>query len=162
MNSKVNLLDFCNFRTFSSKFSLKANVWAAKYNLATNGIKIFRVVVPKNLHYDSYKFESLIDKQTGEDSGFRIRDSCLWANFVRHQEDRLHESGNRIRFTMAECTGFQPQVSGWWEDRKAERYIFGHNSMFDCKGNKLRPVDCVFFPQLTFRKNTLPLLKPLR
>ena len=145
-------------RTFCPKFGIKANIWGAKYNLA-RGQKVWRLVVPKVLQRDPFKFEAFIDKQSGEDSGFRIRKTSLWIKFVQHQEDRLHETGDRVRFTLAESTGLQEQVDGWHDDRESERYIFNHNMMLDHRGKKLRRIDCIFFPQLSLKRDALPLLK---
>ena len=130
----------------------------AKYNLL-RGQKIWRLVVPKALQRYPCKFEAFCDKQSGEDSGFPIRKSSLWIKFVQHQEDRLHETGDRVRFTLAESTGLQEQVDGWHDDRESERYIFNHNMMLDHHGKKLRRIDCVFFPQLSLKRDALPLLK---
>ena len=148
-------------RTFSPKFGIKANIWAAKYNLAV-GQKIWRLVVPKAMQKDPYKFETLIDRQSGEDSGFRIRKASLWLKFIQHQEDRLHESGNRVRFTLAESTGLQDQIVSWHTDRESERYIFNSNMMLDHLGKKLSRIDCVFFSQLSTQKDAMPLLKGIR
>ena len=110
------------------------------------------------------RFASFIDKQSGEDSGFQVRSNSLWTKFVHSQEDRLRESGDRVRFTMAEVTGLQTQATLWGAgaDRKSERYIFDYNCMLNSEGRKLSPVDCVFFPTLSIKKDALPLLKAIR
>ena len=108
------------------------------------------------------KFAHCIDKQSGEDSGFLVRSNCLWTKFVHAQEDRLRDSGDRVRFIMAESTGLQDQVMAWGDERDKERYIFDFNCMFDNRGKKLSPVDCVFFPPLSTKKDALPLLKAIR
>ena len=61
--------------------------------------------MPKKIQRDPGEFEHFLDKQSGEDSNFRIRSRVLWPDFVRTEEDRLHESGKQIRFTIAEATG---------------------------------------------------------
>ena len=110
------------------------------------------------------RFASCIDKQSGEDSGFQIRSNSLWTKFVHSQEDRMRGSGDCVRFIMAEVTGLQTQAILWGlgADRKTERYVFDYNCMFDAKGKKLSPVDCVFFPTLSTKKDALPLLKSIR
>ena len=161
MNSPNTIFFKCHCRTFCPKFGIKANVWGAKYNQA-KGQKVWRLVVPKTLQKDYNRFENFIDKQSGEDSGFLIRKQSLWTKFVQHQEDRLHESGDRVRFTMAESIGLQDQVMTWGSSRESERYVFDFISMFDHHGKKLSPVDCVFFPNLSVKKDSLPLLKGIR
>ena len=61
--------------------------------------------MPKELQKDPSKFETFLDRQSGEDSNFRIRSRLLWHDFVRGEEDRLYDTGNSIRFTIAEATG---------------------------------------------------------
>ena len=148
-------------RTFCPKFGIKANVWGAKYNQA-RGTKVWRLVVPKEHEMNPRKFSHFIDKQSGEDSGFLIRNQSLWIKFVHHQEDRLRGSEDRVRFIMAEATGLQDQAITWGADRGTERYIFDYNSMFGHNGKKLSPVDCVFFPSLSLKKDVLPSLKAIR
>ena len=154
------------FRTFCPKFGIKANVWGARYNLSQGGQKIWRLVVPNTREFEvnPRRFASFIDKQSGEDSGFQVRSNSLWTKFVHSQEDRLRESGDRVRFTMAEVTGLQTQATLWGAgaDRKSERYIFDYNCMLNSEGRKLSPVDCVFFPTLSIKKDALPLLKAIR
>ena len=83
--------------------------------------------------------------------------------FVHSQEDRLRESRTGVRFTMAEVTGLQTQAVKWEEsDRKSERYVFDYNSMFNSGGKRLSPVDCVFLPTLSTKKDAPPLLKAVR
>ena len=115
----------------------------------------------KDFEVNPRKFAQFIDRQSGEDSGMQIRSNSLWTRFVHNQEDRLRESGDLVRFTMAENTGLQVHAINW-ADRQSERYIFDYNSMFDHRGKKLSPVDCVFFPSLSTKKDTVPLLKALR
>ena len=152
---------FYIFRTFCAKFGIKANVWGAKYNQA-KGQKVWRLVVPKVLQKDPNKFEAFIDRQSGEDSGFLIRKASLWTKFVQHQEDRMHESGDRVRFILAESTGLQDQAITWGSSRESERYVFDFHSMFNHQGKKLSPVDCVFFPNLSVKRDAMPLLKGIR
>ena len=156
------LILFLYFSTFSPKFGIKANVWGVKYNLA-KGQKIWRLVVPntKEFEVNPRRFAQFIDKQSGEDSGLQIRSNSLWTKFVHNQEDRLRDSGNLVRFIMAELTGMQDQAITW-EDRSTERYIFDYNSMFDHTVKKLSPIDCVFFPTLSTKKDAIPLLKSVR
>ena len=118
-------------------------------------------MVPKCYQKDPNRFETFIDEQSGEDSGFRIRKPSLRIKFVQNQEDRLHESGARVRFTLAEATGLQDQVVTW-TDRDTERYVFDFNIMLDHRGKKLSPVDCVFFPTLSLKRDAMPLLKSIR
>ena len=108
------------------------------------------------------RFAAFIDKQSGEDSGLQIRSNSLWTKFVHSQEDRLRESRDGVRFTMAEVTGLQTQAINWEGDRKTERYVFDYNCMFNAEGKKLFPVDCVFFPALSTKKDALSLLKTVR
>ena len=61
--------------------------------------------MPKKTQRDPGEFENFLDKQSGDDSNFRIRSRILWQDFVRSEEDRLHESRNVIRFTIAEAKG---------------------------------------------------------
>lgn len=129
------------------------------------GQKIWRVVVPNTREFEisPRRFAACIDKQTGEDSGLQVRSNNLWTKFVHSQEDRLRESRTGVRFTMAEVTGLQTQAVKWEEsDRKSERYVFDYNSMFNSEGKKLSPVDCVFFPTLSTKKDAPPLLKAVR
>lgn len=70
--------------------------------------------------------------------------------------------GDRVRFILAECTGLQVQVMSWGDSRDEERYVFDYHSMFDHRGKKLTPVDCVFFPSLSSNKNAMPLLKGIK
>ena len=148
------------FRTFSPKFGFKSNVWGVKYNQA-KGPKVWRLVVPRNLEKYPTEFSLFLDKQSGEDSGFYIRKPSLWTKFVHAQEDRLRGSGNRVRFTLSECTGLQVQAVDW-ENRESERYVFDYHSMYDSTGKRLSPVDCVFFPSLSTKKDAMPCLKSIR
>ena len=109
------------------------------------------------------RFASFIDRQSGEDSGFQVRSHSLWTKFVHSQEDRMRESGDSVRFTMAEVTGLQSQNMLWDEqDRHSERYVFDSHCMCNFEGKKLSPVDYVFFPTLSMKKDALALLKPIR
>ena len=70
-----------------------ANVWGAKYHEAEEGQKIWRLVVPKNVQMDFSKFEQFIARQSGQDSGFRIRKKALWTapgRAVDGEEDEVH------------------------------------------------------------------------
>ena len=89
---------------FSPAYGLKGNVWLAKYHTSKNKA-IRRLFMPKKTQRDPGEFENFLDKQSGDDSNFRIRSRILWQDFVRSEEDRLHESGKVIRFTIAEATG---------------------------------------------------------
>ena len=164
-NSKLVLVSEVNLQlvgtTFCSKFGIKANVWGAKYHHATKQ-KVWRLVVPKEYELNPRKFSHFIDRQSSEDSGFIIRNQSLWIKFVHHQEDRLRDTGDRVRFTMAESVGLQDQVITWGADRGSERYIFDYNTMLDHKGKKLSPVDCVFYPTLSLKKDSIPLLKSIK
>ena len=75
-------------RTFSHNHGIMANVWGAKYHEADEGNKIWRLVVPKTIQSDPNKFEQFIARQSGQDSGFRIRKKSLWTGFVQYQEDK--------------------------------------------------------------------------
>ena len=122
---------------------------------------MWRLVVPSSMERFAKDFSLNLDKQSGEDSGFYVRAPSMWTKYVHSQEDKLRESGKRIKFTLAECTGLQAQVIDW-EKRETERYIFGYHCMLDSKGKKLNPVDCVFFPALSTKRDAMPLLKPIR
>ena len=75
----------------------------------------------------------------------------------------MRESGDCVRFTMAEVTGLQTQSMVWGEDeRQLERYVFDYHSMLNSEGKKLSPVDCVFYPSLSIKKDALPVLKSIR
>ena len=139
---------------------MKANVWGVKYNKA-KGPKVWRLVVPSNFEADPRSFSMFLDKQSGEDSGLYVRSKSMWSKFIQHQEDKMR-SGDRVRFTLAECVGLQDQVMTWGPDRAEERYIFDHHSMFDYTGKRLSPVDCVFFQPLSARRDAPPLLKGIR
>jgi hypothetical protein len=89
---------------FSPAYGLKGNVWLVKYHKSKNK-EIRRLFMPKKIQKDPGEFEHFLDRQSGEDSNFRIRSRILWQDFVRSEEDRLHESGKQIRFTIAEATG---------------------------------------------------------
>jgi hypothetical protein len=89
---------------FSPVYGLKGNVWLAKYHKNKNK-NIRRLFMPKKIQKDPGEFENFLDRQSGDDSNFRIRSRILWQNFVRSEEDRLHESRKEIRFTIAEATG---------------------------------------------------------
>ena len=150
-----------NFRTFSPKYGIKANVWGVRYNQA-KGPKIWRLVVPRSAERYPRDFENFIDRQSGEDSGFFIRKNSLWTKFVQHQEDRLRAAGARVRFILAECTGLQDHAMTWGSSRECERYVFDHHSIFDQSGKRLSPIDCVFYPSLSTKKDSLPVLKGIR
>ena len=79
-------------------------MWLVKYNKSKNK-DVRRLFMPKKIQKDPGEFEHFLDRQSGEDSNFRIRSRILWQDFVRSEEDRLHESGKQIRFTIAEATG---------------------------------------------------------
>ena len=96
------------------------------------------------------------------DSGFFLRNSKLWTRFVQYQEERLRTPGNRVMFILAECTGLQVDAMTWGPSRDNERYVFDHHSIFDHTGAKLSPVECVFYPSLSVRKDSLPILKGIR
>ena len=133
-----------------------------KYNQA-KGPKIWRLVVPSNFELFSKDFALFLDKQSGEDSGIFIRKPSLWTKFVHTQEDKMRAgAGHRVRFILAECTGLQVQVMSWSDSRYEERYVFDYHSMFEHRGKKLTPVDCVFFPSLSSNKNAMPLLKGIK
>ena len=121
------------------------------------------------------KFEAFIDKQSGEDSAFRIRNRDHWSQFIESEEEELFRSNENCKFTIAECTGLlitisrlsiHNQLLGLQDglidfsssDRSNERYIFDADSMFDSKGESLKKIDCIFFPSLN-TKSTIPLLK---
>ena len=122
---------------------------------------MWRLVVPSNCEINPKLFSLFMDKQSGEDSGFFIRKPSLWVKFVHNQEDKMR-SGNRVRFILAECTGLQDHAMTWEASRVTERYIFDHHTMLDYTGNKISPVDCVFFAPLSTKKDALPLLKGVR
>ena len=117
--------------------------------------------MPKSFEKDHNKFEAYIDKQSGEDSGFRIRQTSLWKGFVQHQEDLLHEQNRRVKFTLAENTGLLDNIVKTG-DRTTERYIFSANMMLNSEGKKLESVDVVFHPTLSLKLNAMPLLKSIR
>ena len=109
------------------------------------------------------KFANFIDSQSGEDSVFQIRNHILWTKFVHSQEDRLRENAEAVKFTLAEATGLQIQNMVWDQNgRESERYVFDHHTMLNCQGKKLSPVDCVFYPSLSMKKDAMPVLKPIR
>ena len=110
---------------------------------------------------DHNKFETFIDKQSGEDSGFRIRKPSLWKGFVQHQEDLLHEQDRKVKFTLAENTGLLDTIVKIG-DTSTERYVFGPTMMLDSRGKKLDPVDVIFHPSLSLKLNSMPLLKSIR
>ena len=120
--------------------------------------------MPKTLERNAREFESFLDKQSGEDSGFFIRQNGLWTKFVDHQVERFRtlDKGDRTKFIMAECTGLQDQAVDWNKGRETERYVFNHHCMLDHRGMKLSPVDCVFFPQLSAKKDAVPILKGIK
>jgi hypothetical protein len=131
-----------------------------------------RFFVPKDVQDIPSKFEIFLDKQSGEDSNFRIRSRHMWRDFVRFQEDRLHESGRQVKFLMAQSTGLQvdevdfktvdPDIENFTPaNRTSERYIFDEFSMFNSKGGTMETVDCVYFPSLNI-KNATPVLKGFR
>ena len=117
--------------------------------------------MPKNIEKDHNKFEAFIDKQSGEDSGFRIRKPSLWKGFVQHQEDLLHEQDRKPKFTLAENTGLLDTIVKIG-DRSTERYVFNATMMLNSQGKKLEPVDVVFHPTLSLKLNAMPVLKPIR
>ena len=91
---------------FCPAYGLKGNVWLAKYHRSKNKA-IRRLFMPKKTQRDPGEFENFLDRQSGDDSNFRIRSRVLWQEFVRSEEDRLHESGKQIRFTIPEATGIK-------------------------------------------------------
>ena len=122
---------------------------------------MWRLVVPKDMERYPSQFSLFLDKQSGEDSGFYIRKPALWTKFIHSQEDKLRGSANRVRFTLTECTGLQAQVVDWG-DRDSERYVFDYHSMYDSSGKRLSPVDCVFFPLLSTKRDAMPQLKSIK
>ena len=64
---------------------------------------------------------------------------------------------------MAEWTGLQDQSVDWENRlRDSERYVFSSHVMLDSRGKKLKPIDCIFFEYLSYKKECAPLLKPIR
>lgn len=100
----MKYLFYVLFSSFNASLGLKGNVWLARYNKSKDR-SVKRLFVPKELQKDSAKFETFLDRQSGEDSNFRIRSRMLWLDFVRSEEDRLHDAGNSVRFTMVTATG---------------------------------------------------------
>ena len=37
------------------------------------------------------EFERIVDRQSRQDSGFRMRKPALWVKFVQQQQDSLHD-----------------------------------------------------------------------
>lgn len=134
-----------------------ANVWGAKYHEAKEGNKVWRLVVPKNMQLNPLQFEQFIAKQSGLDSGFRIRKKSLWTGFVQHQEDLQHEKQTKKTFIFAENIGLQDNVN--IGDRTTERYVFSSHLILDYTGKKLEPVDVVLLPTLSLKINAPVLLK---
>ena len=173
----ITKLTIMIFRTFSPKYAIKANIWGAKYHEAEEGKRLWRVLVPKNIQkvtlcilsyrntflllQDHHKFEAYIDKQSGEDSCFRIRKSSMWTGFLQHQEDLLHERDRKSKFIMAENTGLLDTVVKIG-DRTTERYVFNENTMLNSQGKKLHPVDVIFHPTLSLKMTATPVLKAMR
>ena len=93
------------FSAFSASYGLKGNVWLARYHRSKSK-DIKRLFVPKEIQTVPGRFETFLDRQSGEDSNFRIRSRALWQDFVRFEEDRLHESNKNVRYTIAEATGY--------------------------------------------------------
>ena len=71
---------------------------------------------------DPNKFEQFIVRQSGQDSGIRIRKKSLWTSFVQYEEDLLQEKGNK-KFIIAENTCLLDTVFKLG-DRACERYDF--------------------------------------
>ena len=136
-----------------------ANVWGAKYHDAEDGLKIWRLVVPKNIQLDFSKFEQFIARQSGQDSGFRIRKKSLWVGFVQHQEELLMERDRKVKFILGENTGLLDSVK--IGDRTTERYVYNASTMLNSEGKKLDHVDVVFHPTLSSKVNAPILLKPI-
>ena len=122
---------------------------------------MWRLVVPNTREFEANprSFAEFIDKQSGEDSGLHVRSKSLWTRFVHNQEDKLRESGNGTRFTMAENTGLQYCLG---QDRSSERYVFDYHCMYDSRGKKLNPIDCVFYPSLSAKKDSFPIMKSMK
>ena len=146
-------------RTFSHNHGIMANVWGAKYHEADEGNKIWRLVVPKTIQSDPNKFEQFIARQSGQDSGFRIRKKSLWTGFVQYQEDILQEKGNK-KFIFAENTGLLDTVFKLG-DRASERYVFNSGTILNHQGKKIDPVDVVVHATLSLKVSAPPLLKPI-
>ena len=150
------------FSAFSAHHGLKGNIWLARYH-KSNTKTLKRLFMPKKIQKNIVEFETFLDKQSGEDSSFRIRSRVLWLDFLRSEEDRLHDSGQSVRYIIAESTGLQDQVVDMrgGSDRSTERYIFDDSSVFDSEGKPLTVNDCVFFPALSL-KSSIPKLKGFR
>ena len=108
-----------------------------------------------------------IDRNSGEDSTFRIRRSSMWTQFVNHQEDlldaRLSTEGT-VKFVMAENTGLvktnkTPENAS---DRSNERWVFSSSLILNHKGKRVNPVDVVFHASLSEKLKAPPILKPIR
>lgn len=80
------------------------------------------MLVPKDAQKNHHKFEAYIDRQSGEDSCFRIRKTGLWTGFLQNQEDLLHESARKLKFFLAENTGLQTSLVKVG-DRSTERFV---------------------------------------
>lgn len=137
-----------------------ANVWAAKYHEADEGNKIWRLIVPKNIQLDPVRFEQFIARQSGQDSGFRIRKKSLWTGFVQHQEDLLQERGRKKKFIFAESTGILDTVFKLG-DRTTERYVFSSSMILNHLGKRMETVDVVFHSTLSLKVTAPPLLRPI-
>lgn len=60
-------------RTFSSELNLRGNVWAVKYPKSSKPDQVYMCLVPRDQQDSPKNFEDCVDRQTGQDSGFRIR-----------------------------------------------------------------------------------------
>ena len=101
---KFVFFNYYSVSAFSSSFGLKGSVWKTKYYKAKDPT-IKYLFVPKELHLVRSKFEAFIDKQSGEDSAFRIRNRDHWSQFIESEEEELFRSNENCKFTIAECTG---------------------------------------------------------
>ena len=100
-----------------------------------------------------------IVRQSGQDSGFRIRKKSLWTSFVQYEEDLLQEKGNK-KFIIAENTCLLDTVFKLG-DRASERYVFNSSTILNSQDKKIDPVDVVVHTTLSLKVGAPPLLKPI-
>ena len=75
-------------KCYNTKLNICGHVWACKYIKSKDLAKVWLCLVPREVQDSIRMFEDAIDKQTGLDSGFRLRktEMKLWKQFIDHSE----------------------------------------------------------------------------
>ena len=148
-------------KSYNTELNIRGHVWAAKYVKSKDPAKVWLCLVPREAQDSIRMFEDAIDKQTGLDSGFRLRktEMKLWKQFIDHSERTMYETGVKT-FAICENIGLQISLVEDWHDRSSERWVYGNDLILDHRGKLIKSnIDVLFYPWLSKRKNapkTLP------